>query len=252
MGKTLNTPVPSAEEVWKDLLEQEIVAGKREILQRFFKTGPGEYAEGDVFIGVPVPPVRKVAKMMAGADFPTIARMLDSEVHEHRLSGLLVLVEQYRKARREPVRRREIAEFYLAHTGAINNWDLVDLSAPKIIGEFVAETGDDAILYRLSESANLWERRIAIVATFGLLNAGRTEVTVELARRYLTHGHDLIHKASGWMLREMGKRAGEKYLLEFLDRYAAVMPRTMLRYSLEKLSADQRKYYMSMKALSGR
>lgn len=247
----ISVPQPSAEEVRKDLISREIIPGKREILQRFFKTGPGEYAEGDLFIGVTVPSVRKVSKLMAEADFQTIGRMLESEVHEHRLSGLLVLVEQYRKARRDLGRKREIKDFYLGHTAAINNWDLVDLSAPKILGEFVAETGDAEVLYRLSESADLWEQRIAIVATFALLRAGRTDVTTELSRRYLTHKHDLIHKASGWMLREMGKRVSEAHLLDFLDRYAGVMPRTMLRYSLEKLSADQRKYYMSLKTDCG-
>lgn len=238
---------PTAEEVWKDTLAQEVVPGKREVLQRFFKTGPGEYAEGDVFIGVTVPSVRKVSKLMVDADRDTIGRMLGSEVHEHRLSALLVLVELYRRARREPGVRQEIAMYYLDHIKSADNWDLVDLTAPKILGEYICETGETWILYRLSESTDLWEQRVAIVSTFALLRAGRKDVTLEIARRYLGHTHDLIHKASGWMLREMGKHVGEDALLAFLDEYAAVMPRTMLRYSIEKLDMAQRRYYMSLK-----
>lgn len=239
---------PSAVEIWKEMLAREVIPGKREVLQRFFKTGPGEYAEGDIFIGVTVPAVRKVSKLMVDADWDTIGRMLGSEVHEHRLSAFLVLVELYRRARREPVvRRKEIAMFYMGHISAADNWDLVDLTAPKIIGEYIRETGETEILYRLSGSTDLWEQRVAIVSTFALLRAGRKDVTVEIARRYLGHTHDLIHKASGWMLREMGKRVGEDALLAFLDEYAAVMPRTMLRYSIEKLDTTQRRYYMSLK-----
>lgn len=245
--------------IWREMLADEVVAGKREILQRFFKTAPGEYGEGDVFIGVTVPCVRKVAKLMADAPIEAIRLMLSSEVHEHRLSALLVLVEQYQRARKQQRRNKnaeiregfaeeckKIVDFYLANARRCNNWDLVDLTAPKILGDYVAESGRTEILYDLSCSEDLWEQRMAIVATYTLLCRGVTDPTVEIATAYLTHGHDLIHKATGWMLREMGKRVSEKRLTEFLDRYAPQMPRTMLRYAIEKLPGDVRRHYLAI------
>ncbi|MCM1355287.1 MAG: DNA alkylation repair protein [Staphylococcus sp.] len=233
-------------DIWKEMLADEVVEGKREILQRFFKTGPGEYAEGDVFLGITNPSVRKVSKLVADAPAKAIEEMLCSGIHEYRLSALLVLVRQYHAARKKPEERRRIVEFYLSHTRHINNWDLVDLTAPKIIGEYVFETGKTEILSGLSRSTDLWEQRIAIVATYTLLCHGITKPTLEIATLYLNHNHDLIHKASGWMLREMGKRVDEKLLTDFLDLNTPVMPRTMLRYAIEKLSQTQRQYYLNL------
>lgn len=243
---TTDRTVGETTALWDDMLRAEVVAGKREVLQRFFKTGPGEYGEGDVFLGVTVPAVRKVSRIMADAPFSIIGAMLESPAHEHRLSALLVLVEQYRRARRTPQTRRVIVDFYLTHTSSINNWDLVDLSAPKIIGEFVSETGDHDLLHRLSHSADLWEQRIAIVATWTLLRDGEPRPTLEIAARYLPHTHDLIHKATGWMLREMGKRVDQRLLTDFLDNNAPKMPRTMLRYAIEKLPAPLRHHYLTI------
>ena len=234
-------------EAWKEALYTEAIPGKKEVLQRFFKTGPGEYGDGDIFIGVTVPQVRKISKLMSDAPFHAIETMLDSPVHEHRLSALLVLVESFRKERKNPEARKKIVEFYLSHTSGINNWDLVDLSAPKITGEYVSMTGKTDILHRLSLSTELWKQRIAIVSTWTLLKNGVYEPTVEIALRYLSHKHHLIHKATGWMLREMGKRIGEPQLCEFLDLHAKDMPRTMLRYAIEKLPATQRKHYLSIR-----
>lgn len=235
-------------DTWKEALASDIIPGKREILQRFFKTGPGQYGEGDIFLGNTVPAVRKISRLMADASFESIAAMLRSPVHDHRLSALLVLVERYRKARKaDESKRREIVDFYLANTRGINNWDLVDLSAPKIIGEYICESGRTDILDRLSRSSDLWEQRIAIVSTWTLLKNNITAPTIAISRRYLNHPHDLIHKATGWMLREMGKRGHEDQLYEFLDTHAAEMPRTMLRYAIEKLDAPLRKYYLGLK-----
>lgn len=231
---------------WTDMLSAEIVPGKREVLMRFFKTAPGEYGEGDQFLGITVPSVRKVSKLMTEAPLEAISIMLESEIHEHRLSALLVLVERYRRAKKNNELKKQIADFYLSNTPSINNWDLVDLSAPKIIGNYVYETGNYEILYRLSRSSDLWEQRIAIVSTYTLLCNGITEPTISISQSYLTHKHDLIHKATGWMLREMGKRTDESLLTKFLDAHTRNMPRTMLRYAIEKLSPELRQYYLHL------
>lgn len=236
-------------DTWKEALASDIIPGKREILQRFFKTGPGQYGEGDIFLGNTVPAIRKISRLMAYAPFEAIDTMLASPVHDHRLSALLVLVERYRRARKaEETHRREIVDFYLAHTRGINNWDLVDLTAPKIIGEYICESGQTDILDRLSRSSDLWEQRIAIVSTWTLLKNNITAPTIAISRRYLNHPHDLIHKATGWMLREMGKRGHEDQLYEFLDLHAAGMPRTMLRYAIEKLDGPLRKHYLELRS----
>ena len=245
---------------WQSMLADEVVEGKREILQRFFKTAPGEYGEGDVFLGVTVPCNRKVSRLMADAPAEAVEAMLDSDIHEHRLSALLVLVEQYKRAAKSMKSKlrkgvdasderhtcRRIIDFYLAHATRCNNWDLVDLSAPGLLGEYVAETGQVEILYDLSRSTNLWEQRIAIVSTFTLLKRGIYAPTIKIAADYLTHPHDLIQKATGWMLREMGKRVSVDFLTDFLDIHASRMPRTMLRYAIEKLPPGLRELYMSI------
>ncbi len=225
-------------------------ADKAKVLARFFQTGPGQYGEGDRFIGVTVPKVREVAREFSSATFEDIHRLLQSEIHEARLCALLILVEQYRRARRDAARRAEIVRFYLDHATQANNWDLVDLSCPKILGQWLAQPdinpgADPEILFTLARSGNLWLERIAIVSTMPLIAAGHFDITLTLAEQYLSHPHPLIHKATGWMLREAGKRHLPT-LLSFLDAHAPAMPRTALRYALEKLSADLRIHYLTL------
>lgn len=229
-------------EEWKKALQEAAKPEKVAVLSSFFKTGKGEYGEGDVFIGVNVPDNRKVARQFANADFYVMEEMLSSEVHEHRLSALLSLVIRYKKVR-TGAEKGQIASFYLSHTKHINNWDLVDLSAEYIIGEECLRTGDYSILSRLAGSSNLWEQRIAIVSNITPIRAGKFDATLNLIEQLLHHPHDLMHKANGWMLREIGKK-DEASLLAFLDKHAGTMPRTTLRYAIERLSPEQRQKYM--------
>jgi len=211
------------------------------ILSRFFKTGKGEYGEGDVFLGITVPEQRSVAKRYHALSLKDIEKLLLSGTHEHRLAALLILVIQYKKA--DDRSRRKIIDFYLSHTGRINNWDLVDLSAEKILGDYLFEK-DKSVLYRLAQSRNLWERRIAIIATFAFIKKNVFEDTLRIAEMVLNDQHDLIHKAAGWMLREIGKR-DLKSEEEFLKKHHRSMPRTMLRYAIERFEPDRRRYWMS-------
>ena len=212
--------------------------GKKTVLPRFFKTGPGEYGEGDRFLGVVVPSTRKVAKIHKDASYEVLEALLESEWHECRLCALLILIEKYRKDQEWAV------NFYLSHLSGINNWDLVDLSAPYILGDYLLEKGDRSVLYELAESDNMWEQRIAIVSTLMLIRHGQFDDTIRLAESFVGTRHDLIRKAVGWMLREVGKR-DQKRLENFLEAYMRVMPRTMLRYAIEKFPPEQRRYYMS-------
>ncbi|MBF0369698.1 MAG: DNA alkylation repair protein [Magnetococcales bacterium] len=216
---------------------------KAQHLSRFFKTGPGEYGEGDRFIGVRVPQQRAVAKRYRGLPLSEIDLLLASPIHEHRLTGLLILVDRYQKGQEES-ERIEIVTFYLSRLHRVNNWDLVDLSAPKIFGEHLLHhPGERKKLFTLVQSSHLWERRIAVVATWPLLKQKQFDELLTLAETLLTDRHDLIHKAVGWMLREAGKV--DLAILEgFLDQHAKIMPRTMLRYAIEKLSPKRRKHYM--------
>lgn len=213
---------------------------KRLFLPRFFKTGKGQYGEGDVFLGVVVPDTRKVAKAHKEATADTIEALLASEYHEVRLCGLLIMVLQQAKADEQT--RRRMFDFYLAHTDRINNWDLVDLTAPAIVGDYLADKPRDT-LYRLAESPMLWENRIAMVSTLSLIRKGDQEDTYALATLFMSHSHDLMHKAAGWMLREAGKR-NPRRLYKFVERHRARMPRTMLRYAIEKFSPEERKQLM--------
>lgn len=210
---------------------------KKIVLPRFFKTGKGEYGEGDRFMGVIVPNTRKVAKEHADASWEVIEALLESEWHECRLCALLILVGRFRKLPEETV------GFYLRYTRGINNWDLVDLSAPYILGRHLTGSSDRSILYTLAESDNMWEQRIAVVSTLALIRDNQFDDTMKLAETFLDTRHDLMKKAVGWMLREVGKRNG-KLLTDFLDRHCAQMPRTMLRYAIEKLTPQQRAHYM--------
>ncbi len=227
---------------WKSELMAAAVPEKVKILSSFFKTGEGEYGEGDRFIGITVPVNRAISRRYYDAPEQTFAIMLDEEIHEFRLAALLGLVARFAKFK-EIGQRREIAEFYLAHTARINNWDLVDLSAPQIIGEFCLATGGDNLLRELCTDTDMWRRRIGIVATWTYIKNRRTALTAELAEMLLDDKEPLLHKASGWMLREAGKRSPEE-LTAFLDRHAHHMPRTMLRYSIEKLDPETRRHYM--------
>lgn len=230
---------------WKRRLLDAANPAKIADLSRFFKTGPGEYGEGDLFIGLTVPKNREIARDYYVAPLETVACMIHSPEHEFRLSGFLALVARYKKLK-DPAERRRTVEFYLDNAERANNWDLVDLSCYEIVGAHVVATGETEILDRLSESGNLWRERIAIVSTMAMVRAGEMAMTLKLAEKYLTHPHQLIHKATGWLLREAGKRDLDA-LTGFLDRHAAVMPRTALRYAIEKLSEERRQHYLKLK-----
>ena len=230
---------------------------QRKILKGFFKTGKGQYGEGDRFLGLKVPQTRMVVKE-AKLDVPLreIENLLYSEWHEVRLCGFLFLVEEMKAALPKrniiglPDRRKEIADFYLLHTKQANNWDLVDLSCSYILGNFLLYPLPDGsmpernVLDRLSESRNLWEQRISIVSTAALIKNGEFDDTLRIAEKLLCHPHDLIHKAVGWMLREVGKKDIEE-LRRFLLKYHKVMPRTALRYAIERMGPEERKKWMT-------
>lgn len=212
------------------------------VLQRFFKTGPGEYGEGDVFIGVKVPKIRALVRALDGFELASAAELLASEVHEERMLALLLLVRRFERAQKEPAVRKEIFDLYLASTARINNWDLVDVTAPQIVGGWLLDR-DRGILDRLARSPLLWERRIAMIATLRFIRAGDFADALRIAAILVGDEHDLIHKAVGWMLREIGQRdlAAEE---RFLKRHYRKMPRTMLRYAIEKLEEPRRQAYL--------
>ena len=221
-------------------LEQYIDPVKREYLPRFFKTGKGQYGEGDKFLGVVVPNTRIVAKRHKDAPFEAIAALLQSEWHECRLCALLMLVERFKKS--DEKGKKVIYDFYLTQTARINNWDLVDLSAPGIVGEYLKDKPRQD-LYRLAGSPLLWDQRIAVVSTYTLIRNHDFIDILSLSERLLHHKHDLMHKAVGWMLREMGKR-DKDLLVQFLEKHCTVMPRTMLRYAIEKFPEEERREFM--------
>ena len=203
---------------------------------------PGGYGEGDVLLGIPVPAQRRVARGARELPLEEIATLLASPVHEHRFTALVIVVERYRRSR-DPALRAELSGFYLDHRAGVDNWDLVDVTAPDLLGgELVA--GDRAILGELVASERLWDRRIAIVATLALIRRGELGETFALAERLMDDPHHLIHKAAGWMLREAGKR-DEAALVAFLEEHRARMPRTMLRYAVERLAPEQRAALMA-------
>lgn len=211
---------------------------------RYFKTGPGEYGEGDRFIGIAVPELRRLSREFSQLPLPELQRLLESPWHEERALALLIMVRQYQRS--DAAARRSIYEMYLQNTPRINNWDLVDCSAEHIVGAHVLDRGRSA-LRRLAKSGSLWERRIAVLATFHYIKRGEFDETLRLARILISDREDLIHKAVGWMLREVGERnraVGEHFLRE----HAAVMPRTMLRYAIEKFPIALRKRYMGMRS----
>lgn len=213
-------------------------------LQRFFKTGPGEYAEGDVFIGIKVPDTRKVCREFIDMNFDELEKLLESPIHEHRLAALIIMSNQAKSKKFSVNHKKALYDLYLKRTDRINNWDLVDVSCRDVVGGYLMDKPRD-VLYSLVESENLWERRISIVSTWEFIRYNDLNDTFKISALLLGDKHDLIHKASGWMLREAGKRDLSQ-LTSFLDTYAGKMPRTMLRYSIEKLPEEQRRYYMQI------
>jgi 3-methyladenine DNA glycosylase AlkD len=216
---------------------------KAKILSRFFKTSPGDYGEGDRFLGVVVPKTRKIARSHLKADGGVILQLLHSAYHEERLTALLILVEQYRRG--DLSRKKAIYDLYLANTDCINNWDLVDLTAQHIVGDHLYGKSCDE-LTRLALSADLWERRIAMLATYHFIRLGESSEALRIAGMLLHDPQDLIHKAVGWMLREVGKRCSREAECRFLDAHAGDMPRTMLRYAIEHFPEKLRRKYMGM------
>lgn len=235
---------------------------KAKDLAWFFKTGKGEYGEGDLFLGITVPEIRKTVKKFPDTPLGEIEKLLKNKYHEIRLTALLLLVDQYQIST-SPSARKVLAEkifnFYLKNTKYINNWDLVDLSAPKIVGDYLyshhlAPTngrntppwqGEKKILEKLAKSKNMWERRIAIVSTFAFIYKGNDKQTYKIVKMLINDKNDLIHKACGWMLREAGKRVSESHLEAFLSVYGPKIPRTMLRYAIERLPDSKRRYYLN-------
>lgn len=215
---------------------------KAAFFPNFFKTGPGQYGEGDKFIGVTVPAQRTVAKKYSNLELSEVAKLLNSQIHEHRLTALLILVIQYEKAATEN-KKKEIYEFYLNNLKGVNNWDLVDSSAYKIVGAYLSNKSKD-LLYTFAQSTNLWQRRIAIVSTLYFIRNKQFDDTIKISELLLKDKEDLMHKAVGWMLREMGKQ-NQATLLQFLDLHYKQMPRTALRYAIERLSSEQKHKYMS-------
>ena len=215
-------------------------AEKREIFPKFFKAGKGEYGEGDRFLGVTVPNIRAIAKLHKDISIEEIRELIQSEWHEVRLCALIIMVEKSKK--KDEALRKELFNLYLSQTKRINNWDLVDLSCRFIIGEYLLDKSRD-ILYQLAQSPLLWDNRIAIVSTYAFIPKGQLEDTYALSDLMMQHPHDLMHKAIGWMLREAGKRNPER-LYDYVMSHRADMPRTMLRYAIEKFSPKERAILM--------
>jgi len=215
---------------------------KAKVLQRFFKTGKGEYGEGDKFLGIVVPTLRKIAKEFQDASQNDLTQLIQSRWHEERLLSLFILILQYQQSQNK-TERKNIYRFYLKQMKFINNWDLVDLSAHKIPGNYLLVQNNCAILYRWAKSKTLWTRRIAILSTLAFIRENKFNHTLKLAKLLLNDDHDLIHKAVGWMLREIGKRDLE-IEEKFLKKYYRRMPRTMLRYAIERFPERKRKAYL--------
>ncbi len=227
----------------RSTLRQQASPEKAEGTKRFFKTGPGQYGEGDKFLGLTVPQVRALVKQSDALTESNVLALLHSVWHEERLIALLIMVRRFEKAKLDEVARSRLAKLYLSNTSHINNWDLVDTSAPQLLGVWLL-THDRAILNKLARSKNLWERRIAVITTQAFIRAGQFDDTLRLVRSLMRDQHDLMHKACGWMLREVGKRDRDT-LVHFLNEHAAEMPRTMLRYAIEHFSVAERQRYLA-------
>ncbi len=231
----------TAAEIQKSLREKQNPE-KAAFFPRFFKSGPGEYAEGDQFLGVIVPDQRKIAKQYCELPLAQIEKLLDNKFHECRLTAIFILVSQYEKAK-DDARRKELYEFYLRKLDKVNNWDLVDSSAHKIVGPYL-KTRSRKPLYRLAKAKHLWKNRVAMIATYHYIKANDLEDALQIAELLLKHPHDLIHKAVGWMLREIGKQ-NETVLQTFLKTHHQDMARVMIRYAIEKLPEKKRKQILN-------
>ena len=216
---------------------------KAKILMGFFKTGKGQYGEGDKFLGITVPQTRLVAKKHAQLPLAEVLQLLQSAFHEERLAALLILVLQYQQG--DEKQKKKIFDAYLKNTQWINNWDLVDLTADRIVGAHLADKPKD-LLFKLAKSKMLWERRIAMLATFHEIKNGRSETALAIAEKLLLDREDLMHKAVGWMLREVGKRCSQQVEEKFLQKYVKLMPRTTLRYAIERFEEGKRLRYLKM------
>lgn len=228
------------------LAKPEAVEGKK----RFFKTLPGSYGEGDEFIAVSNGDIRKIAKIYIDLSFSEIEELLLSTIHEYRQTGLFILVFQFERAGKkrfyDAAKQEAVYEFYLAQLDAVNNWDLVDLTAHYIIGAFLLDKKDRSVIYQLAETKDLWRERVAIISTFAFIRNMDFNDTLNLAEKFISHKHDLIHKATGWMLRETGNR--DRFTEEnFLKKHYKKMPRTMLRYAIEKFPEELRQQYLKGK-----
>ncbi|MDE6283843.1 MAG: DNA alkylation repair protein [Muribaculaceae bacterium] len=237
--------------VYKEIIERLTAAGdeaQARHLCRFFKTGPGEYGEGDRFLGVRVPQTREiVSHLKTDVSEDDVLVLTASPYHEVRLAGFFSLIEIYKRVKRRKGNCHGVINLYLSLIDRGNNWDLVDVVAPKILGDYLVSHRDERyLLYELAAMAgSLWHQRVAMVSCFTLISQGEYDDALRLAEGFLSHRHDLMHKASGWMLREIGKRGGEAELRRFLDLYHRRMPRTMLRYAIERLPEDDRRRYMA-------
>jgi 3-methyladenine DNA glycosylase AlkD len=231
---------------FKKELQKHASADDAAFLQQFFKTGEGQYGAGDVFVGVRVPATRAVCKRFRDMPLGEIKKLLASPVHEHRLGAVILLDAQYKAG--DDQTKQQVYDLYMqaVHDGQVNNWDIVDSSAPYIVGRYLLDRPRN-VLITLAHSDQLWERRVSALATFWFLKEGDPSTTLEIAEILLHDPHDLIQKAVGWMLRELGKQVDSKLLVQFLDKHAHEMPRTMLRYSIERLTPGQRIHYLALK-----
>lgn len=236
--------MPSYQEIRKEIRRQASPT-RAHVSARFFKTKKGEYGEGDIFIGLTVPQCRILANQFLPLSLTQIKKLLASKIHEERMIGLLILVRRFETGSEKE--RTSIYNFYLNHTRFVNNWDLVDLSADKIVGVYLYKKSH-SILYTLVVSKNIWERRIAIIATFAFIKQGEYRPTLDIALKLLQDKHDLIQKAVGWMLREVGKKCSKAVLVDFLKQHAHIMPRTMLRYAIERFPDRERKRFLNQTA----
>ncbi|HEX7869221.1 MAG TPA: DNA alkylation repair protein [Chryseobacterium sp.] len=232
--------------ILKDIKESLAVLSipeKAAFFPKFFKTGKGEYGEGDLFLGVKVPDQRAVAKeFYAKISLEELGELLSSPYHEHRLTALIMLISKFEKTKDLAV-KEEIINFYLKHLDYVNNWDLVDTSCYKILGRYAFENQKESLLRDLAASEKMWYKRVAVVGTMYYVKKGSFELTKEFVTQHLDHPHDLMHKANGWLLREMGNK-NEAELISYLNQYYKEMPRTCLRYAIEKLDEDLRQDYL--------
>lgn len=242
----------------KDMSEAEIIINEMTSLfdekqashlSRFFKTGKGEYGEGDKFLGIKVPVTRSIVKKYRkDISLQDIVQLINSEWHEIRLAGFLLLLDLYKSSMKSKgfENSKSLVDFYIANIEKGNNWDLVDLVSEYILGDWILRSPEDEkILFEFAHKEDcLWHQRVAIVSTLTLIRAGKFDTTFQIAEKYLSSSHELLHKATGWMLREIGKRGGKNELIKFLNKHKNAMPRIMLRYAIEKFPEEERKYFM--------